>query len=95
MELLSRYPQFDGVIWRMDQVLLRAQVPLGRLDRRVAQEQLDLVKLAARCSAELGAGSAKFIADPDLLLRESTLNRSWRIILGNQSSPRSFIQLVQ
>jgi hypothetical protein len=31
----------------VDQILLGAQVPLGRLHRRVAQEQLDLLKLAA------------------------------------------------
>jgi hypothetical protein len=31
----------------MNQILLRAEIPLRRLNRRVAQQQLDLLKLAA------------------------------------------------
>jgi hypothetical protein len=31
----------------VDQIQLGAEVPLGRLDRRMAQQQLDLLKLPA------------------------------------------------
>jgi hypothetical protein len=31
----------------VDQILFGAEVPLGRLDRSVAQQQLDLFKLAS------------------------------------------------
>ena len=42
---LPRHPQLDPVIWSVNQILLRAQVPFGRLDRRMAQEQLNLLQL--------------------------------------------------
>jgi hypothetical protein len=39
----------------MHKVLLGSEVPLGRLHRRVAQEQLDLLKLAAGGAAHFRA----------------------------------------
>jgi hypothetical protein len=42
----------------MNQILLCAQVPLGRLNRCVTQEQLDLLKFAASGAAQLGARAA-------------------------------------
>lgn len=39
---LYRHPEFDCVVWRIDQILLRTQVSFGRLDRSVAEQQLDL-----------------------------------------------------
>lgn len=45
---LNGYSESDPVIRRVDQILLRAQIPLGRLHGRVAQKQLNLLKLAAR-----------------------------------------------
>ena len=40
----------------MNQILLRAQVPLGCLDRRMAKHHLDLLKFGTGCPAEFGAG---------------------------------------
>jgi hypothetical protein len=37
----------------MSQILLRAEVSLRRLDRRMAGQQLNLLKLAARSPAQL------------------------------------------
>src|ERR1035441_1800593 len=40
--------QFDAVVGGVHEILLRAEVPFGRLDGCVAQEQLNLLKLATR-----------------------------------------------
>jgi hypothetical protein len=45
----------------MSQRLLRPQVPLGGLDRGMAEEQLDLLQLPARLAAEFGAGPAQVV----------------------------------
>ena len=42
-------------------ILLRPQIPFGRLDGRVAQEQLNLLKLAARRATQLRAGSTSIM----------------------------------
>jgi len=39
------------------QILLRAEVLLGRPHRCVAKEQLDLFEFSAGCAAQLGAGA--------------------------------------
>ena len=52
---LHHYSQLDPVVGRIHEILLRAEVSFGRLDRGMAEQQLDLLKLAARRSAELGA----------------------------------------
>jgi hypothetical protein len=49
------YPQFDSVVRSMRQILLCTQVPLGRLDRGMAKQQLDLLQLPARGPAQLRA----------------------------------------
>jgi len=41
----------------MRQILPLAEIPLGGLDGRVAQQQLNLLKLTARRTAELVAGT--------------------------------------
>ena len=46
----DRHPQFYPVVRRMDQILLRTEVRSVVLDRRMPQEQLDLLQLAARHS---------------------------------------------
>ena len=56
-----RYPQLDPVVGRVDQILLGAEVPLSRLDTRVAKQQLDLLKFGPGCSAEFGAGAASVV----------------------------------
>jgi len=56
---LNRHTQLDRVVWRMHQVLLRAKLLLGRLNRCVTQQYLDLLRLATGGPSELGAGSAK------------------------------------
>jgi hypothetical protein len=48
---LDRYSQLDRVVRRVDQILFRTEVSFGRLDRRVAEEQLNLLKLAAASAA--------------------------------------------
>jgi hypothetical protein len=53
--LLYRHSQLDHVVWRVDQILLGAQVTLGCLNRRVAQQQLNLFKLATTSTAQFGA----------------------------------------
>ena len=58
---LNRHPQLDRVIRRVDQVLLRAQIALRGLLRRMSQQQLDLLKFAAPGSAQLCAGSAEVV----------------------------------
>ena len=45
------HSQLDRVVRRMNKVLLRPQVTLRRLHRRVTQKQLDLFKLAASGAA--------------------------------------------
>ncbi len=43
---LHSHSQSDPVVRRVDEILFRTQVPLGRLNRSVAQEQLNLLQLA-------------------------------------------------
>jgi pimeloyl-ACP methyl ester carboxylesterase len=45
--------QLDRVIGRMYQILLRSEVPLRRLDRRVSEEHLNLLQFAPGRAAEL------------------------------------------
>ena len=46
----------------MHQILLRAEVPLRRLHGRVAEEQLNLLKLAASGAAHLRATTPEVVA---------------------------------
>jgi hypothetical protein len=41
----------------MDQILLRAKIALGGLNRRVTEQQLNLFKLAAGRATQLRAGT--------------------------------------
>src|SRR4030095_4883130 len=61
-DALDCYPELDPIVRGMYQILLGSQIPLGRLHRRVAQQQLDLFKLAAGCAAQLGAVRRKSCA---------------------------------
>ena len=45
--VLDCYPQLDRVVGRVNQILLRAEVSLGGLDRSMTQQQLDLLQFAA------------------------------------------------
>jgi len=47
------HSQLDPIVRGMNEVLLRAQVPLRCLDTRVAEQQLDLLKLATSRTAQL------------------------------------------
>ena len=50
---LHRDPQLDCVVGRVHQVLLGSKIALGRLHRGVAEQQLNLLKLATGRPAEL------------------------------------------
>src|SRR5262249_41614624 len=58
---LSKYSEPDRVIWSVHQILLGSQISLSGLNRRMAQEQLDLLRLAARGPAEFGASATKIV----------------------------------
>jgi hypothetical protein len=45
----------------MNQILFGAEVPLGGLNGRVAEEQLNLFKLTSTGAAELRAGTAEIM----------------------------------
>src|SRR5271170_7455756 len=61
------------VIHGHDDLLLGAEVALGRLDRRMPQQKFNLFEVAARLPAELGAGAAEVVGpealDPNLFRR--------------------------
>ena len=44
------------IIHRHGDLLLRPEIALGRLDRRMPQKELDLLEIAAVLPAEFGAG---------------------------------------
>jgi hypothetical protein len=48
---LNGYPQLNRIVRGVDQILLRAKIPFGRLYGSVAEQQLDLLKLAAARAA--------------------------------------------
>ena len=56
--------------------LHRAKITLGRLDRGVAKQELDLLDIPVILAAELGAGTPEVMRpeplDPDLLLGSTT-----------------------
>ncbi len=55
---------------RDSNLLLGAQVALGRLDRGVPEQKLDLLEIASRIAAQLGTGAAEVVSaevlEPDL-----------------------------
>jgi hypothetical protein len=55
---LHRRPQFDPVIWCVDQILLGAEVSLRRLDARMAEQHLDLFEFTAGGAAQLCSRAA-------------------------------------
>ena len=73
--------QSYGIVHGMSQCLLRPQVPLGGLDRGMAEEKLDLLQLPARLPAQFGAGSTE-IVDVSIPIASVTilLCRGWRCV---------------
>jgi len=68
----SRFPLESKVVVHRDlDILLGAQIALCGLDRRVPQQEFDLLQIAAVLPAELGAGATQVVGaevlDPDLL----------------------------
>jgi hypothetical protein len=47
LALLDGDSQLDPVVWRVNQILLRAQVPVGRLYGCMPQQHLDLFEFVA------------------------------------------------
>jgi hypothetical protein len=65
----SLQPQI--IIHRNGDLLIGAEITFGGLDRRVPQQEFDLLQIPAILPAELGAGAAQVVGaevlDPDLL----------------------------
>ncbi len=91
--------RFDGqvVIDGLDQVLPGPKIALGRLNRSVAEQKLDLFQVAARHPAQLSAGPPQIVrcqtrmaepgavgADhvPDGVLAEAPVEHSSRLVQG-------------
>jgi hypothetical protein len=51
-------PQFDPIVRSVNQILLGAEIPLGRLHGGMSQEKLNLFQFAARGPAQFGACAA-------------------------------------
>jgi hypothetical protein len=82
---LDCHLQLDPIIRRVDQILLGAEVPLRRLDRRVPEQQLDLLQLPARCPAQLRARAPGIVgAIPGTPAASAYRRRNW----PETSSPR-------
>jgi hypothetical protein len=67
----SRSPLESKIVVHRDlNVLLRAQIALGRLDGGVAEQEFDLLEIPAVLPAQLGAGATEVmgaeVLDPDL-----------------------------
>jgi hypothetical protein len=58
---LHRNPELDAIIWRVNQIVARARVPLGSLRRRMAKQQLNLFQFATGRTAHLRAAAAKLL----------------------------------
>jgi hypothetical protein len=58
---LDRHSEPDRIIRSMHEILLRAEVSLGRLDGSVPKEHLDLLKLAAGRAAQLRASATQIM----------------------------------
>jgi hypothetical protein len=72
--MLYSDPQLDTVIRRMNQILSRAKIPFGRLHRSVAQQQLDLLQLAAGGPAQLRRRAAAIVRRD---ARDASSRRIW------------------
>jgi hypothetical protein len=53
--------QVEAIIHRASEVLLAAQIPLGRLHRRMSQQELNLLQLASAVMAQFRAGSPQIV----------------------------------
>jgi hypothetical protein len=58
---LHVHPQFEAVVHRASQVLLAAEIPLGRLYRRMPQQELNLLQLTATVVAQLRTSSSQVV----------------------------------
>jgi hypothetical protein len=54
-------PDFDTIVHRLNQVLLRTEVAFRSLNTRMPQQQLNLLQIPARFSTQLGAGSSQVV----------------------------------
>ena len=58
---LHVHPQFEAVVHRASQVLLAAEIPLGRLYRCMPQQELNLLQLTTTVVAQLRASSSQVV----------------------------------
>src|SRR5690349_23489264 len=58
---LSQVGLEQVVIYRVRKLLARAEVSFGGLNRGVAQEELDLLEISPRSTAQLGAGTPEVV----------------------------------
>lgn len=69
--IYGRYSESQIVVYSYLNLLFRPQIPFRGLNRRVAEQELDLLQIATTFSTELGAGAAKVMGaevfDSDLL----------------------------
>lgn len=61
LKLLRPHPQPDCIVGCMNQILPRSKIPFGRLNWRVPQKHLDLLKLATGRSAQLGTSASEVV----------------------------------
>jgi hypothetical protein len=58
---LHVHPQFEAVVHRASQVLLAAEISLGRLYRCMPQQELNLLQLTTTVVAQLRASSSQVV----------------------------------
>ncbi len=54
----SLHADLYPIVDRLHQILLRSEIPFRRLNRGVAEQQLDLLQIPSRFAAEFRAGPA-------------------------------------
>ena len=59
--LLPIRSELEKIVYRMSEILLAAEIALGRLYRRVPQQELNLLQLPSAVMAQLGTGPPQVV----------------------------------